>query len=96
MKNREILALFNELAGVRGWENLHPAKNLTMAFSGEVAELGRHFLWRNQWYDNREFAPLVDGEGRAPVMDRPLALRETIEENWCRCDEVAVGRSAHE
>lgn len=42
-----ILTAFDAVADEKGWHQLHTAKNLAMALGVEVAELHRHFQWRD-------------------------------------------------
>lgn len=100
MNDREILMAFDEVAEARGWQSLHSAKNLAMALSVEVAELGRHF----QWKDDSEICALMKTGGAAEVaaeladiqmyltkltavlgVDLDTALRDKINENRSRC-----------
>ncbi|MFA0813270.1 MazG-like family protein [Microbulbifer epialgicus] len=100
MKDREILAAFDEVAKLRGWQSLHTPKNLAMALSVEVAELGKHF----QWKDESEIFALMKTESAAAVaaeladiqmyltklavvldIDMDIALRDKMAENRRRC-----------
>ncbi|MGL6160930.1 nucleotide pyrophosphohydrolase [Microbulbifer sp.] len=47
MDTAAVLAAFDEIARRRDWQSLHTPKNLAMALSVEVAELCRHFQWRD-------------------------------------------------
>ncbi|QFT55079.1 nucleotide pyrophosphohydrolase [Microbulbifer sp. THAF38] len=106
MENREIVAAFDKVAKLRGWQQLHTAKNLAMALSVEVAELNRHFQWR----DNGDIHSLMQSENAEEVaaeladiqmylcklaevlgVDMDVALRSKIVENERRATEVVDG-----
>ncbi|WP_226648723.1 nucleotide pyrophosphohydrolase [Microbulbifer variabilis] len=106
MKNSEILVAFDKVAKLQGWQQLHTAKNLAMALSVEVAELNRHFQWR----EDGEIHSLMQSEHAEEVaaeladvqmylcklaevqgVDMEVALRNKIAENERRATEVEDG-----
>ncbi|WP_444904631.1 nucleotide pyrophosphohydrolase [Microbulbifer sp. CnH-101-E] len=106
MENSEIVAAFDKVAKLRGWEQLHTAKNLGVALSVEVAELNRHF----QWCEDADIHSLMQSENAKEVaaeladiqmylcklaevlgVNMDLALRDKIAENERRAIEVLNG-----
>ncbi|WP_444893669.1 nucleotide pyrophosphohydrolase [Microbulbifer sp. TRSA001] len=109
MKDREILAAFDEVAEMRGWQSLHTPKNLAMALSVEVAELGRHFQWRS----DKDIQDLMADDKAEQVaaeladiqmylsklaavlgVDMEEALQRKFVENRRRCNEALQGESS--
>ncbi|MCO1335863.1 nucleotide pyrophosphohydrolase [Microbulbifer sp. OS29] len=111
MKTPEILQAFDEIAEARGWQSLHTPKNLTMALAVEVAELSRHFQWR----EDGEIRALMAGENSEQVaaeladiqmylskltavlgVDMDAALHRKIAENHHRCAAALLDEGADE
>ncbi|WP_444930733.1 nucleotide pyrophosphohydrolase [Microbulbifer sp. SSSA002] len=110
MEHREILAAFDGVAEARSWQSLHTPKNLTMALSVEVAELGRHF----QWCSDTEICDLMAGDKAAQIaaeladiqmylsklaavlgVDMDVALQRKFAENRRRCAEALQGEDSN-
>jgi NTP pyrophosphatase (non-canonical NTP hydrolase) len=63
MNLEQALASFNEIARLRGWDQLHSPKNLAIAVNNEASELLQEFSW------------LTDEESRLLVQDRKAKER---------------------